>query len=214
LECNSGGVNLQPEQGLAPPSHFVLYGGAALALRLGRRQSEDFHFFSKKGFEPSALIRSVGYLKQARIDQRGDNTLTVVAERDGPVRVSFFGNVWMNHVFEPDLALENSLRITSLLDLVATILKTIQQGAEAKDYRHIDAALGSGISLAERLAAAAAIYGKVFNPLATLKALSYFKGGNLPSLSGELQERLLRAVSAIKSPVTPKPGITRPRSIL
>lgn len=29
------------------PKHFVLYGGTALALRLGHRISEDFDFFSQ-----------------------------------------------------------------------------------------------------------------------------------------------------------------------
>jgi len=28
------------------PGHFVLYGGTAIALRLGHRQSIDFDFFS------------------------------------------------------------------------------------------------------------------------------------------------------------------------
>ena len=196
------------------PGHFVLYGGTALALRLGHRQSEDFDFFSNESFEPSALIRRVGYLKQARVDQRGDNTLTVVAERGAPVRLSFFGDLHMNHVYEPDLAPDNGLQVASLLDLAATKLRTIQQRAEAKDYRDIDAAIGSGFDLAEGLAAAVAIYGKAFNPLATLKALTYFKDGNLSSLSVETQERLLRAVSVIKLDELPqvaaRPGITGP----
>jgi hypothetical protein len=200
------------------PGHFVLYGGTALALRLGHRQSEDFDFFSNESFEPSALIRGVGYLKQARVDQRGDNTLTVVAERSGPVRLSFFGDLHMSHVYEPDLAPDNGLQVASLLDLAATKLRTIQQRAEVKDYRDLDAAIGSGISLAEGLAAAVAIYGKAFNSLATLKALTYFKDGNLPSLSGEIQERLLRAVTMIKLGELPrvvaKPGITRRLSTL
>jgi hypothetical protein len=32
------------------PQAFVLYGGTALALRLGHRQSEDFDFFSNQPF--------------------------------------------------------------------------------------------------------------------------------------------------------------------
>jgi hypothetical protein len=41
------------------PQHFVLYGGTAMALRLGHRQSEDFDFFSNEGFEPTALLYGV-----------------------------------------------------------------------------------------------------------------------------------------------------------
>src|SRR5713226_4367544 len=80
------------------PKTFVLYGGTAMALRLGHRQSEDFDFFSNEGFEPTALLFGVAYLKEARVDQRGDNTLTVVVHRLEPVKLSFFGNVRMNHV--------------------------------------------------------------------------------------------------------------------
>jgi hypothetical protein len=84
----------------------------------------------------------------------------------------------MSRIYEPELAPDNGLQAASLLDLTATKLRTIQARAEAKDYRGINAAIGSGINLAEGLAAAVAIYGKTFNPLATLKALTYFKDGN------------------------------------
>ena len=30
------------------PKHFVLYGGTAIALRLGARQSVDFDFFTER----------------------------------------------------------------------------------------------------------------------------------------------------------------------
>jgi hypothetical protein len=53
------------------PHNFVLYGGTAMALRLGHCQSEDFDFFSNEGFEPSELLSRLGYLTDARIDQRG-----------------------------------------------------------------------------------------------------------------------------------------------
>jgi len=58
----------------------------------------------------------------------------------------------MNRVQDPDRAPDNGLQIASLLDLTATKLKTIQQRAEAKDYRDIAAAMEGGISLAEALA--------------------------------------------------------------
>jgi hypothetical protein len=201
---------------IATPRHFVLYGGTAIALRLGHRQSEDFDFFSNETFQPAALIEKVDFLKQARIDQRGDNTLTAVAERAGPVRLSFFGDLGMSHVSEPDLARDNGLQVASLLDLAATKLRTIQQRAEAKDYRDIDAVLSAGLSLADGLAAGVAVYGNAFNPLMTLKALAYFKDGNLPSLASEIQDRLLRAASMIKLErlprMVPKPGIVRSES--
>jgi hypothetical protein len=195
------------------PRHFVLYGGTAMALRLGHRHSEDFDFFSNEGFEPGALLYGVPYLKEARVDQRGDNTLTVAVHRSGRVKLSFFGNVHMNHVEEPDLALDDHLQVASLLDLTATKLKTVQQRAEAKDYRDIAAALEAGVNLSEAIAAARAIYGETFNEMATLKALTYFKDGNLPSLTLDTQQRLKTGAEGVKLETLPliraSSGITR-----
>src|SRR5437870_13381754 len=38
------------------PQCFVLYGGTAIALRLGHRSSEDFDFFSSNQFETATLL--------------------------------------------------------------------------------------------------------------------------------------------------------------
>jgi hypothetical protein len=48
------------------PEDFVLYGGTALALRLGHRQSVDF----------ADLVRTIGYLRVERIVQQSENTLS------------------------------------------------------------------------------------------------------------------------------------------
>lgn len=185
------------------PQNFVLYGGTAMALRLGHRQSEDFDFFSNEGFEPNDLLHSLSYLREARVNQRGSNTLTVVVGDTEPVKLSFFGDVRMNRVEEPDVSPDNKLQIASLLDLTATKLKTVQQRAEAKDYRDIAAALESGIALSRALAAARAVYGKSFNAMVTLKALTYFRDGNLASLPLSTQERLRRASESVKLEALP-----------
>ena len=186
------------------PLSFVLYSGTALALRLGHRQSIGFDFFSDEPFEPSGLLQRLGSLREARVDQRGDNTLSVLVDRQGPVKLSFFGGVNMNRVHDPDLAPDNGLQVASLLDLTATKLKTIQQRAEAKDYRDLDAALTSGIDLAEGLAAATAIFGQMFNPMTALKALTYFGDGNLPSLPEAIQNRLRRSAEELQLDTLPR----------
>lgn len=195
------------------PRSFVLYGGTALGLRLGHRKSEDFDFFSNDSFEPNALLENVKYLRGARVDQRGDNTLTVVVHRVGPVKLSFFGHVQMNHVQEPDRTIENKVQVASLVDLAATKLKTIQQRAEAKDYLDIAAVLDAGISLSEALAAGIAVYGKPFSVMAALKALTYFEDGNLPSVAASVQSQLAKAAVEVKLDRLPqmvgRPGITR-----
>jgi hypothetical protein len=47
------------------------------------------------------------------------------------------------------------------------------------------------------LAASAIIYGNSFNPLITLKALSWFNDGNLSKLPTATRSRLERAVKAV-----------------
>lgn len=195
------------------PSSFVLYGGTAMALRLGHRQSEDFDFFSNKEFNPGSLLKSISYLNGARVDQRGDNTLYVVIHRGDRVKIAFFGGVQMNRIEDPDVVESTGLQIASLIDLTATKLKTIQQRAEAKDYLDLAAALDAGVGLENGLAAAQTIYGPVFNAIAALKALTYFQDGNLPSLPTHVCEQLRRTATAIDLERLPtlqsKPGICR-----
>ena len=194
------------------PPGFVLYGGTAMALRLGHRQSQDFDFFSNEIFVPETLL-AVPYLKGAQINHRSNNTLSVTVERGDTVKLSFFGDAQMGHVQEPDFAVERSLQIASLLDLTATKLKTVQQRAEAKDYLDVAAALAAGIDLAQALGAARAIYGKPFNPIASLKALTYFDDGNLGSVPIEIRGRLQAAAHGVNLDALPeltaKPGIIR-----
>jgi len=195
------------------PETFVLYGGTALALRLGHRQSEDFDFFSNRPFQPALLRESIPYLKHAEMTQFQDNTLTALVDRDGPVKVSFFGSLGIKRILDPDIAEENGIQIASLLDLLASKLKTVQSRAEAKDYRDILATFDAGLSLAEGLAAAAAIYGRDFNGALSLKALAYFEDGDLPSLAESARKRLIEAATSVNlrhlPVVAAKSGLTR-----
>jgi hypothetical protein len=153
------------------PKSFVLYGGTALALRLGHRQSEDFDFFSNQAFRPTALRERIPYLKYAEMTQFQDNTLTAIIDRQGPVKLSFFGSLGIKRAQDPDVVEENGVQIASLLDLLASKLKTVQLRAEAKDYRDILGTLDAGLSLALGLAAARAIHGKETNWAAISPAL-------------------------------------------
>ena len=169
---------------------FVLYGGTALALRLGHRNSEDFDFFSNQSFAPDVLRKAIQYLQGAEMSQFEANTLTAIVDRSGPVKVSFFGGLKLNRIQDPDVARDNGIQVASLLDVAATKLSTIQQRAQAKDYQDLAAIVGTGISLSEALAAASAAYGKEFNGALSLKALTYFADGDLPTLSPAIQTKL------------------------
>src|SRR5664279_15507 len=193
------------------PTAFVLYRGKALALRFGHRQSEDFDFFSDESFQSSALLDGIPYLKNAEVIQLQENTLTAIVDREGPVKVSFFGAVGLNRVQDPDVVEENGILVASTIDLVATKLKTVQQRALVKDYIDIASALDTGLSLPEALAAAGAVFGKGFNRELSLKALTYFEDGDLPTLRHDVRDKLREAAASVdlrKLPVVrARPGI-------
>jgi predicted nucleotidyltransferase component of viral defense system len=179
------------------PQEFVLYGGTALALRLGHRNSADFDFFSNRPFLPDVLRKTIGYLQDAEMRQFEENTLTAIVNRDGPVKVSFFGGLKLNRVQDPDVIADNGIRVASLLDIAATKLATIQQRAQARDYEDVLALASAGVSLSEMLAAAEAVYGSTFNGTLSLKALTFFADGDLPTLSPAIQSRLRTLASQV-----------------
>jgi hypothetical protein len=186
------------------PSDFVLYGGTALALRLGHRTSEDFDFFSNQSFQPDELERRIRFLAGSVRLQSSPNTLVSSVDRNGPVKVSFFGGLTLRRVQDPERVDEPGLVVASLLDLAATKVKVVQDRAEVKDYIDLVRLLEEGIDLATALGAARAVYGKAFNPLVSLKALSYFADGDLSSLSARVQARLIEAVRKVDADQIPK----------
>lgn len=179
----------------ATPEHFTLYGGTALALRLGHRKSVDFDFFSNQSFEPLELAKTIPYLKSAEQVKVAPNTLTSRVERDGPVLVSFFGGLGLGQVAPRELAEGRNVYVASLLDVAGTKVAVVQQRAAVKDYLDIDALLQHGIDLPTALAAGRVVYGRSFNPMITLKALSFFD--DVPALPAAVRSRLSAAVDAV-----------------
>ncbi|HUY67714.1 MAG TPA: nucleotidyl transferase AbiEii/AbiGii toxin family protein [Alphaproteobacteria bacterium] len=179
------------------PASFVLYGGTALALYFGHRQSVDFDFFGDAAFDQDALMAKIPFLAAGKIIQEEPNTLSVIVRRGGAVKLSFFGLPAIRHLLPPVTALGNNLRVASRLDLAGMKAAVVQKRAEAKDYIDIDALLAHGIDLPTALTAAAAIYGPSFNPQITLKSLSYFGDGNLKTLPGDMKDRLAEAARAV-----------------
>jgi hypothetical protein len=116
-------------------------------------------------------------------------------ERGGPVLVSFFGNLGLGEVAPREIAEGSNVHVASLLDIAGTKALTVQQRAQARDYIDVDAFIRHGIDLPQVLTAGTVVYGRSFNPLITLKALSYFD--DVPSLSAEIRERLRAAVAAV-----------------
>ena len=191
---------LWPELG-ATPAAFTLYGGTALALRLGHRSSVDFDFFSNTSFDPDQLAHSVSYLRGAERIQVAANTLTCRVDRGGPVLVSFFGALGLGQVAAAEQVRDMPLNVASLLDIAGTKAAVVQKRAEVKDYLDLDAILRQGIGLPTVLAAGTVVYGRAFNPLITLKALSFFD--DLPALPIDVRARLGKAVQSVDAASLP-----------
>jgi hypothetical protein len=170
---------------------FVLYGGTAIALQLGHRVSIDFDFFSAAPLDKRKLATSFSFMRNGRAIQEEENTLVMsVTMPSGPVQVSFFGGMTIGRINEPLQTNDAVLLVASLEDLLATKLKTILDRAEAKDYLDISAMLSAGVSLERGLGGFAKIYDK--EPGLALKAIGFFKDGDLPTLPKRDQD-ILRA---------------------
>ena len=176
----------------APGLSLVLYGGTAVALHLGHRVSIDFDFFSSKPLEKAKIETSFHFARNARTIQEEKNTLVLgVPMPSGPVKVSFFGGMGLGRINDPLRTRDSVLLIASLEDLLATKLKAILDRAEAKDYRDISAILSAGVSLEKGLGVFAGNYRR--DPALPLKALGYFRDGDLPSLPKADQDLLRMA---------------------
>lgn len=190
---------LWPELKVASDLGFVLYGGTAIALRIGHRISVDFDFFSDKALNKNALYDIFPFLEKATVLQEHVNTLTVlVPVEGGQVKLSFFGVIDFGRVGEPSLTDDSVMQVASLDDLMATKVKTILQRIEVKDYRDIAAMVKQGVSLPKGLASARVLYGQHFQVSESLKALTYFEGGDLSLLSNEDRGILVKAVEGIR----------------
>ena len=186
------------------PDHFVLYGGTAIALQVGHRQSVDFDFFGTEDFDPDDLLRSLSSLEGAEVMQREAGTLTCLVDRGGPVQVSFFAVPGLRRIESPRLASDTNLRVASLIDLAGTKASVIQKRAEVRDYIDMAALISHGIDLPMALASAQAIYGALFNPQITLKALTYYGDGDLATLPLALQHQLQDAANDVDLDALPR----------
>jgi hypothetical protein len=188
-----------PQLAAAVDLALVLYGGTAVALRLGHRSSVDFDFFTDKPLDREALRRGFAFLGRSIVTQDRPDTLTVLAPVPaGRVKVSFFAEIGIGRADTPDRTEDGVLEVASLLDLLATKLKVMLQRIEAKDYRDVAAILRAGVRLETGLAGAAALYAPSFQPSEAIKALTYFEGGDLASLPANDRETLTRAVAAVR----------------
>lgn len=176
------------------PSSFILYGGTAIALQLGHRESVDFDFFRTSPFDPDELLKSIPALRDSQVTQRAENTLSVKVNRGGEVYLSFFGLPKISSIIPPLQTTDGTMKVASLLDLAGMKASVVQKRAEWKDYVDIAVLIENGVTLPMALSAGKAIYKEQFNPQITLKALSYFDD---VEITPETKKCLQEAVSAV-----------------
>ncbi|HZR85974.1 MAG TPA: nucleotidyl transferase AbiEii/AbiGii toxin family protein [Bradyrhizobium sp.] len=171
-----------PELAATVKLGFVLYGGTAIALQLGHRESLDFDFFRSAPLDKDQLKAEFGFVRDAAVLQDKPDTLVILAAMpSGPVKVSYFGGIKFGRVNDPLLTSDSKLLIASRDDLVATKLTATLDRAEAKDYRDIAALMSAGASLPKGLSAFKQMFGG--EPAQVLRALGYFNDGDLNTLT-------------------------------
>lgn len=177
---------------LAPSQQLqlVLYGGTAIALQLGHRESLDFDFFRSAPLDKEEVRKQFGFVSGAAILQDAPNTLVISANMpSGSVKVSFFGAIGFGRVNDPLQTTDGTMFVASLEDLLATKLKATLDRAEAKDYRDIAEMISAGVSLPRGLAAFTRMFAG--EPAQVLRAIGFFNDGDLRSLSAA-DRRVLR----------------------
>lgn len=193
---------LWPELRSAADFGFVLYGGTAIALRLGHRPSVDFDFFSGNVLDKEAIKAAFHFMPVSTVLQDQENTFSVLVPYGDSdhthVKVSFFGVPNFGRVGNPDRTEDGVLHVASLDDLMATKVKVVLQRAEAKDYRDVAEMIRAGVSLPKGLSAARELFGPNFQPSESLKALVFFEDGDLGGLSRIDRSTLVNAVAAVR----------------
>ena len=172
---------------------LVLYGGTAIALQLGHRQSVDFDFFTNRPLDKKTIL-ALPFLEGAAVLQDSMDTLSFRTAEG--VKLSFFGGINFGRITSPTKI--DGVWVASLDDLLATKLKTLFDRLEVKDYRDIAAILRAGYDLSCGLACGESLFGRAFVSLEAMKILTWFNERELDTLTQEDRETLMTAVHGVE----------------
>jgi len=178
---------------------YCLYGGTALALRFGHRQSMDFDFFTERTLDRKALETTLPWFRSGTVLRAEPDThvlLAAVPRSRREVKVSFFGGLRFGRVGTPDLSDDGVILVASVRDLLATKLKALFDRVEPKDYLDVAEILSGGGDLLRGLADAGALFGKSFSPAECLRILCWFGEPGLGSLPADCKRTLESRVKA------------------
>lgn len=145
------------------PKDFVLYGGTAVALRFGHRESVDFDLFtSRQDYDLKKIGEAIPVIKQypheTTLVAPGQVDILLLVEGKG-VKMTFLSNrdIVAGSVNPPDTARDNNLKIASPLDLMACKVLALHNRSEAKDFFDVAEIIQHGVSLQKGFEAAYAV---------------------------------------------------------
>lgn len=143
------------------PKDFVLYGGTAVALRYGHRDSVDFDFFSvNRAFNFNLLYKLPLLNKYDKLEQKlsanHHNFLIKISPELKNVQVSFINcpDIIPGYIKTPDKSLSNGIQIASPLDLMACKILALNQRSTVKDFVDLAELIKNNISLEDGFCAA------------------------------------------------------------
>ena len=102
-----GGIGLTASQ---ESQLAMIFGGTALALRTGSRESEDFDFFTNDHVDAHTLASTVSWLRDAELVQAAPSTATFLVDRGGRVKISFVGALTLGRVGDVSEAVDTGVR--------------------------------------------------------------------------------------------------------
>lgn len=167
------------------PEDFVLYGGTAIALRFGHRESIDFDFFSskfdndvKKSTESLSFIQKFAVDAEQQEAPSGSQVIYVLRMSNREkVEVTFVRDEkWLSgSINTPDKALDNRIKIASPLDLMATKINALKDRRSVKDFIDISTLIEKNVSFSRGFAGAMAL-NKEYLPL-EISTYAFLKEG-------------------------------------
>jgi predicted nucleotidyltransferase component of viral defense system len=147
---------------------FYLYGGTALSLYLGYRESEDLDFFTKESFNPLTLQSQLipfGVLSNTELAENALNTNL------NSVKLQFLHYPYS--ILEPPTDW-NGIKISSILDIACTKIITVSMRGCKKDFIDVYFLLKQFTLPALIEAIKQKYIGIDYNTTHLLKALVYF----------------------------------------
>ncbi|MFI3271763.1 MAG: nucleotidyl transferase AbiEii/AbiGii toxin family protein [Pseudomonadota bacterium] len=179
------------------PEHFVLYGGTAIALRFGHRESVDFDLFTTdQSIDLVTTGKNLPFMKQFEeekkllIKKHNDGHVDFIVSLYGEqVQISFINlpEIIAGAVNSPDKMLGNNLRIASPVDLMAGKILAMHRRTDPKDYFDMYELVKRGVSLQKGYEATYAI--AKLSPKGTDKLL-------LQNLNAEFSSKTVKRIVA------------------